>query len=278
MLWFGSKCQEDFASVDLRGCLQVPLSQHVNFFKSLSLSVNVLPEHPSIRLRILTSFRCADDLSDDGVLYHYPSTNRPSGRDLAEIEATKAAGRLGLPVFVITYPSPGSARRDVHLGWVESWDDSLETFLITFSESQPVPPVTEPEEQPFRLAEERRTTRRQVDARVGQQRFKFRVFERYGLRCAVCGISAPQLLDAAHLRPKRERGSDDPRNGLVLCASHHRALDAGLFAIEPNSLRIRFAASGPDAASLRMDYPTLEHLTKKPHQEALEWLWSRWKR
>jgi putative restriction endonuclease len=62
----------------------------------------------------------ADDLSDDGVLYHYPSTNRPRGRDLAEIEATKAAGRLGLPVFVITYPSPGSARRDVHLGWVES--------------------------------------------------------------------------------------------------------------------------------------------------------------
>jgi len=35
----------------------------------------------------------ADDLSDDGVLYHYPSTNRPRGRDLAEIEATKAAGR-----------------------------------------------------------------------------------------------------------------------------------------------------------------------------------------
>jgi hypothetical protein len=44
----------------------------------------------------------ADDLSDDGVIYHYPNTNRPRGRDLAEIEATKAAGRLGLPVFVIT--------------------------------------------------------------------------------------------------------------------------------------------------------------------------------
>lgn len=72
----------------------------------------------------------ADDLSDDGVLYHYPATNRPSGRDLTEIEATKTAGRLGLPVFVITYPSPDSTVRDVHLGWVESWDDSLETFLI----------------------------------------------------------------------------------------------------------------------------------------------------
>lgn len=220
----------------------------------------------------------ADDLSDDGVLYHYPSTNRPRGRDVGEIEATKAAGRLGLPVFVITYPSPGSARRNVHLGWVESWDDSLETYLITFGESQPSPLVAETEEQPFRLVEERRTTRRQVDARIGQQRFKFLVLQRYGERCAVCGISAPQLLDAAHLRPKSERGSDDPRNGLVLCASHHRALDTRLFAIEPGSLRLRYTPSGPGAASLRMDYSTLEHLRKKPHAEALKWLWNRWQR
>jgi hypothetical protein len=128
----------------------------------------------------------ADDLSDDGVLYHYPTTNRPRRRDLAEIDATKAAGRLGLPVFVITYPSPGSAKRDVHLGWVESWDDLLETFLITFGDNPPISPPSEPEDRPFRLVEERRTARRQVDARVAQQRFKFEVFQWYGERCAVC--------------------------------------------------------------------------------------------
>lgn len=50
----------------------------------------------------------ADDLSGDGVLYHYPSTDRPAGRDRSEIEATKAAGILGLPIFVISYPSPSS--------------------------------------------------------------------------------------------------------------------------------------------------------------------------
>ncbi len=218
----------------------------------------------------------ADDLSDDGVLYHYPSTNRPGGRDVAEIEATKTAGKLGLPVFVITYPTPGNTRRDVHLGWVESWDDSLEIFLITFGDSQPTWPVIETEEQPFRLVEERRTTRRQVNARLGQQRFRFYVFRRYGERCAVCGISAPQLLDAAHLRPKSERGSDDPRNGLVLCASHHRAFEVGLFAIEPSSLRIHTNTRGPDADSLRIDHATLEHLPKKPHAEALQWLWAKW--
>jgi putative restriction endonuclease len=49
----------------------------------------------------------ADDLFDDGVLYHYPQTAM-SGRDAAEAEATRAAGKLKLPVFVITYPSPKS--------------------------------------------------------------------------------------------------------------------------------------------------------------------------
>jgi hypothetical protein len=34
-----------------------------------------------------------DDLSDAALLYHYPETNRPTGRDRSEIEATKAAGR-----------------------------------------------------------------------------------------------------------------------------------------------------------------------------------------
>ena len=38
----------------------------------------------------------ADELSADGVLYHYPRTGRPPGRDRSEVEATKAAGRLRL--------------------------------------------------------------------------------------------------------------------------------------------------------------------------------------
>jgi hypothetical protein len=35
-----------------------------------------------------------DDLSDDGLLYHYPTTRRPPGRDAAEIQATKSAAAL----------------------------------------------------------------------------------------------------------------------------------------------------------------------------------------
>lgn len=221
----------------------------------------------------------ADDLSSDGVLYHYPSTRRPPGRDLSEIEATKAAGRLGLPVFVITYPSPESNRRDVNLGWVEGWDDEARIFLITFGPRQQprLFEVAEADDEPFELVEKVRGARREVAARPGQARFSFQVFQRYGAQCAACGIGVKEVLQAAHLRPKNRNGSDDPRNGLVLCALHHCAFDAGLFAIEPSSLRIYYKPSGPDADMLRVYYPSLEHLPKKPHQEALEWAWQRWR-
>ncbi len=220
----------------------------------------------------------ADDLTDDGVLYHYPSTNRPATRDLAEVDATKAAGRLGLPVFVVTHSSLNLGKRDVHLGWVENWDDSSKLFLITFGDVQPPQPAIEPEQEPFELVEKGyETSTKKVQTRPGQQRFKFRVLKRYGPQCAVCDINVPEVLDAAHLRSKEKHGSDDPRNGLVLCAVHHRALDTGLFAIEPSSLKICCRASGPDCNALRIQYTTLEHLPEKPHIHALEWIWSRWR-
>src|SRR5215212_1005505 len=219
----------------------------------------------------------ADDLSTDGVLYHYPATNRPSGRDSSEIEATKAAGRMGLPIFVITHSPDSSGNRDVYLGWVEDWDDALGMFLVSFSpDIQPAPVVTKLREETFNLTEAREAPKREVTSRLGQQRFRFKVFKRYGYACALCGISVAEVLDAAHLVPDRKKGSHDPKNGIVLCAVHHRALDAGLFAIEPNSLEICYRASGPDALALRVAHQTLSHLPENPHKEALVWLWSKW--
>jgi predicted restriction endonuclease len=53
------------------------------------------------------------------------------------------------------------------------------------------------------------------------------------------------LLDAAHVRAYRDKGSDDPRNGLVLCATHHRAFDKKLFAIDPSTLQLPTAMTVP---------------------------------
>lgn len=72
----------------------------------------------------------ADDLSTDSLLYHYPNTRRP-GRDEYEVNATKHAAALHIPVFVIT---PGTRRtlRNVILGDVIGWDDGLEIFRVQF--------------------------------------------------------------------------------------------------------------------------------------------------
>jgi hypothetical protein len=118
---------------------------------------------------------------------------------------------------------------------------------------------------------------RSVVSRPNQQRFKFAVLKLYGPACAVCDLAVTDLLQAAHLRGKAERGSDDPRNGLVLCALHHVAYDRGLFAIEPASQAVRVLPNGPDSVQLRLTRGSLHHLPRTPHQEALIYAWSAWK-
>jgi putative restriction endonuclease len=82
------------------------------------------------------------------------------------------------------------------------------------------------------------------------------------------------LLDAAHLRGYGERGSNDPRNGLILCATHHRAFDKRLFGIDPRALTLVFRDGGPTAHDLGITRASINHLLAKPHGEALEWCWA----
>jgi putative restriction endonuclease len=214
----------------------------------------------------------ADDLSPTGILYHYPRTNRGRGRDAAEIEATKKAGSLALPVFVVTPSRRSTQRRDVHLGWVAQWNDEDELFLVTFTDD--VSADASPSPREFKLLDEdpgRRLVA--LRARPNQQRFKFDVLARYGAACAVCDLDVPEVLDAVHIVDKGKLGTDDPANGLVLCATHHRAFDRGLFCIEPAGGEVNIKVKTSD---LRMTRTSLDHLKALPHPDALEWRWSRW--
>ena len=218
-----------------------------------------------------------DDLTASDIVYHYPRTNRGAARDKGEVEATKAARHLGLPVFVITPSSKRYSDRDVHWGWVEDWDDKEAVFLMSFGIEPTAPPGPQPrDEDPFEpYANEEAGKAATVLTRPEQPRFRFRVMKRYGGSCALCGISSSALLDAAHIVGKRHGGSDDPRNGLVLCSNHHRALDAGLIAIEPDSTTVRFRPSGPSAQELGVSRDSLKHLHTRPHEDALRLLWER---
>jgi len=98
----------------------------------------------------------------------------------------------------------------VHLGWVESWDDENEVFLITFGE-EAVHSVADDDEQEneFELKSTNKPEKQtQSIARPDQQKFRFEVFKRYKYKvdgetkCALTGLPVNDLLDAAHLYPK----------------------------------------------------------------------------
>jgi putative restriction endonuclease len=215
-----------------------------------------------------------DDLSETGVIYHYPKTSRPPAHDYNEIEATKSTHNLLLPVFVVTLAATNNKTRDVRLGWIDKWNDDNHTFQVSFIQEEPRKLLAQPEDDSsFTAQNEEPSPTTMSKFRPGQQRFSFLVFQRYGEKCSVCNINIPELLDAAHLIPKRQNGTDDPRNGLVLCALHHRALDAGLFHIDPDTLRIDFNANGPDAKVLMITRNDLHHLCLLPHQVAIKWLY-----
>ena len=213
-----------------------------------------------------------DDLSDKYLVYHYPQTAQ-EGKDDQEIRATKNACRLQLPIFVISVPDGNPRLRSVRRGYVLSWDDSARTFLIQFDEGvELLSPLSEiAEEAPFELKDETEATYARTKTRPNQPKFNFEVFKRYGTKCAVCDVRVPALLQAAHICSKSEQGSDDPRNGIVLCANHHQAFDKFLFAIEPSTLAVVTKSSGPSASDLMITRNNISHLAKRPHQAALEW-------
>ncbi|MEU4310937.1 HNH endonuclease [Streptomyces rochei] len=220
-----------------------------------------------------------DEISDDDVIYHYPTTGRGPGRDESEVAATKAAAALKLPIFVIAKPTPRSSVRIVRLAWVEGWEERSRIFLISFGDSRPKHLLTEDhsDEQPFSLTGSRsRSSQRNVRERPGQRRFKLRVFQRYGPRCPLSGIAVPEMIEAAHLRPDAEDGTDDPRNGLPLNAALHRAFDANLFAIEPETLNVVTRPQGPAIEELGIVTPHLRELPRRPHPEALRWRYREW--
>ena len=187
-----------------------------------------------------------------------------------------------IPIFVILPGAESESRRSLKLGWVCDFDDSNRQFLILFGdEHAPSYSKAETASDPFRLEQEPNRKASTVMVRVGQQRFRFHVMSQYGHKCAVCDIRHPQLLKAAHIRGMAKRGTDDWRNGIPLCATHHDAFDCYLFGIDPESHAIR-CMPGVNEKDVGLLEARLRPLKNAPHLEALQWRWREtlreWKR
>lgn len=220
----------------------------------------------------------ANDLSEQDLLYHYPVTNRP-GQDKSDVQSLKNAKQLGLWIFAIL-PGETNSTREVRRGYIQELDDASGTCLVSFGRDPPAP-IRESESDlgDFQLtAPGSRQRVRIAQARPEQPRFKFLALRRYGARCAVCDVDIPETLDVAHIKPASEGGSYDPRNALILCALHHRELDSGLFLVNPQTLAVISGPRGESLEKLRVTRTDIRHLPAKPHQDALSWHWSNWKR
>ena len=111
--------------------------------------------------------------------------------------------------------------------------------------------------------------------RPGQDRFKDAVLGRYDQCCAVCDVSLFELIDAAHIRPWAQDGDDEDLNGLPLCPLHHRAFDAGFWAIKPGSLAVVARSHGPTLGELHTTRDSLGHLRNPPGASPLAYAWER---
>ncbi|MFC9973879.1 HNH endonuclease [Spirillospora sp. NPDC127200] len=121
-----------------------------------------------------------------------------------------------------------------------------------------------------------RPTGRTVRHRPDQQAFKFAVLRRYGTRCPLSGVQVPEMLESAHLIPDSQGGSSGPRNGLVLNAALHRAFDAGLFAINPDTLTVETTPDGPTLQDMGIHMPSIAALAHQPHPDTLRWRYQWW--
>lgn len=216
----------------------------------------------------------ADDVSDGAILYHYPSTKNTT-TDAGEVAATKAAKELALPVFVSIQDARQRGLRHVHMGWVETWDDELRQFLITFGQDPSISEVgvSDDDFDPTKPQVSAGRKQAQGERRPNQHRFRFQVLQRYGSTCAMCGLSVTDLIEAAHLVAWAETHNDDPRNGLPLCRNHHRALELGLVRIDPTTGEFVTSENGPNLEVLGITAPSLSHLQAKPHPKSIRWLW-----
>jgi hypothetical protein len=147
----------------------------------------------------------------------------------------------------------GSTYLVLGLGLITTYDSKADVFIVESADLPALEQVTRMvaderaryevqlyaqltnEFRPFAESEKLTHT---VSAPKRDEAFREIVLSEYDFACAVCEMKfrLGDLVEAtaAHIVPKRKSGTDDPRNGLALCRTHHWAFDAGLFSVSDN--------------------------------------------
>ena len=222
-----------------------------------------------------------DEIGEETGTYDYPST-QASTQDLGDIDSMRAAMTLGLPLFLLRdtnakgelVKGKGPKRRVDRVEFVA--DDPLSSsFVFTFSlggRSDYLLPADE-EGSCFQVREAKR--KQSNSKKRSQAAFRAAVLSRYGeKRCCLCD-APPEVIEAAHIVPVSDDGSDWGGNGLLLCRNHHALYDLGKWCLDPEQLKV-VPASGQDLSTLQVHRSNVRHLKQGPDPAALQWRWEKW--
>lgn len=122
------------------------------------------------------------------------------------------------------------------------------------------------------VAIERKRVLTLTTTRPAQAYFRDGILNAYSSTCIITGVSLPAVLEAAHIIPVTNDGSDNLDNGLCLRADIHKMFDTGHLRIDRDG-RIFLS----DSANLINNYHGLPNSIRIPEfvsRENIEWRWN----
>jgi hypothetical protein len=238
---------------------------------------------------------------DDGrwIMTYSP---RSGGLDISDNRALVECMNMKMPLAVFQQVSDkkshqGSTYLVLGLGLITNFDIKNDVFVIESIDREALERTTSviPDEEEryevqiyaqitneFRPFVREETTTYSVSAYKRDIAFRKVVLTEYEFHCSICGMKfhLGELAEAqaAHIVPKNQNGTDDPRNGLSLCRTHHWAFDNGLFTVTENyQINVSNIVSSADTANFNLnDFNSNQIALPKneilaPHQVALDW-------
>lgn len=185
-----------------------------------------LGDGPLTVLSSLASGYEDEHLEGDVMLYDYA----PPAYEWANT-GIKRLAELGRPLIMLKQVKgkPGTEYMVIAPVAILGFDDAARTFRLSLADSvADAEGISTPQPSVFSKQYAETITM----ARLHQAHFRREVLGAYGGRCCVCELRERPLLDAAHILADRlPEGVPTVKNGLSMCAVHHRAYDTGLLLV-----------------------------------------------
>jgi len=113
-----------------------------------------------------------------------------------------------------------------------------------------------------------------VRVRVGQVEFRRRLIQQFGDKCAMCGPTPLQVLEACHLYSYADLGEHHDHGGLLMRRDIHRLFDNGDVAVDPTTQTIDVRGSMHQYEAYRTLHGQMIQVLLQPaHRKWLQLHW-----